>query len=73
MNPGFAHFIDKKTEVSRKELGEQFEAVRYQAAGFHLSEGFVDEKGRSCDALFCWEASTALAKGLLILSFQISR
>lgn len=38
MNPGFAHFIDEKTEVSRKELCEQLEAVRYQAAGFHLSE-----------------------------------
>lgn len=73
MNPGFARFIDEKTEVSRKELCEQLEAVRYQDAGFHLFEGFVDEKGRSCDTLFCWEASRALAKGLLILSFHISR
>lgn len=73
MNPGFAHFIDEKTEVSRKELCEQFEAVRYQAAGLHLSEGFVEEKGRSYVTLFCWEASRTLAKGLLILSFQISR
>lgn len=47
MNPEFAHFIDEKTEVSRKELCEQLEAVRYQAAGFHLSEDVVYEKGRS--------------------------
>lgn len=41
MNPEFARFIDEKTEVSRKELCEQLEAVRYQDAGFHLSEDFV--------------------------------